>query len=196
MNVAMLAAPALQALPFPVFIVDHDVRLLAMNERASHLVGPQSEMVLHRRGGEALNCIHAGDSPEGCGHGPSCGDCVIRNSVNAAYAGEFRVHHRAKMELRRGDQIREVFVLVSASPFVAGGETYAALILEDLSEVVASSNVLPVCMGCKRICQEGKWQAMEQYFGETMDLKMSHGLCPVCLTQMYPEFKDEVSRPE
>ena len=196
MDVASLTAPALQALPFPVFVVDHDVRILAMNDRASRMVGPQAEMVLHHRGGEALNCIHAGDSPDGCGHGPSCGDCVVRNSVNAAYAGKALVHQRARLTLRRGDEVREAFVLVSASPFVSGGGTYSVLVIEDLSEVVASSNFLPVCMGCKRIRQDGQWHALEQYLGATMDLKVSHSICPVCMVRLYPEFNDEVIRPE
>jgi hypothetical protein len=193
MDVAFLAGPALQALPFPVFIVDHDVRLLAMNDRAAGLVGDDAQMVLHKRGGDALNCIHHGDSPDGCGHGPSCGDCVVRNAVNASFDGRTEVHQRAKMELRRGDEVTEVFVLVSASPFVAGGETYSALILEDLSEVLASSSFLPVCMGCKRIRQEGTWEAMEIYLRTAMDLRVTHSLCPACMAQMYPEFNDDVS---
>jgi len=196
MDAVSFAGPALQALPFPLFIVDNDVRILAMNERAARMVGDDAQMVLHKRGGEVLNCIHHGDSPDGCGHGPSCGDCVVRNSVTAAFAGRTEVHQRARMDLRRGDEVKEVFVLLSASPFVAGGETYSTLVIEDLSEVVASSSILPVCMGCKRIRQEGKWQAMEQYFGATMDLKVSHSICPVCMEQMYPEFKDEISRRE
>jgi hypothetical protein len=195
MDVASLAGPALQALPFPLFIVDHDVRLLAMNERAARLVGAGAQMVLHMRGGEALNCIHHGDSPDGCGHGPSCGDCVVRNAVNASFAGRVEVHQRARMELRRGEDVTEVFVLVSASPFMAGGETYSALVLEDLSEMLASSNFVPVCMGCKRIRQDEKWEAMETYLRVAMDLRVTHSLCPVCMAQMYPEFGDGVNRP-
>ena len=162
-----------------------------MNQRGAHLIGPGADVALRHRGGDVLQCIHVGDSPAGCGHGPSCSACVVRNSVKAANAGGSPVHQRARMELRRDGQVSQVFMLVSASPFSSGPDSYVALVLEDLSEVVASSRVLPVCMRCKRVRREGTWEAMEEYLGTAMDLKVNHGLCPGCVVQMHPEFIDD-----
>jgi hypothetical protein len=191
MDPAVFALPALRVLPFPVFIVDDDVRILAMNESAARLVGPGAATVLHKRGGEALHCVHHADTPEGCGHGPACADCVVRTSVNAAFAGQCLVHQRAKLELRHGDKVSEVFVLVTASPFVADGKAYTALVLEDLTEVMAAGGILPVCVGCKKIRQDGQWLQLEQYLNVAMDMKVSHGICPSCLKEMYPEFSED-----
>lgn len=39
------------------------------------------EDILGRTGGEAFNCPHIHDHPDGCGHGPKCNECDLRNVV-------------------------------------------------------------------------------------------------------------------
>jgi nitrogen fixation/metabolism regulation signal transduction histidine kinase len=192
-DLSSFAQPVLEALPFPVLVVDADVRILAMNKGAERLVGQGADVVLRKRGGEVLHCVHHGDTPEGCGRGPSCADCVVRTSVNLAFQGNHLVHQRAKLEIRQGDAVREVFVLVTASPFSSGGRTYTAVVIEDLSELVSSGAILPICMHCKKVREDGQWFQMEQYLDQHLDLKVSHGICPACLQHRYAEFNDDVT---
>ncbi len=74
----------MNAIPVPIFLVDDDVRILDLNAAASGAFGLQKEAVYHRRGGDALHCLHSHDVPEGCGGAPACQACVIRNSVATA----------------------------------------------------------------------------------------------------------------
>ena len=115
-NAALLTSQLLDAIPSYVFAVDEDVRILQYNAAAAALLGTNDPDVLRRRGGEVLHCIHATDSPEGCGHGPSCRTCVVRNSVTAALTEGKRIRQRARLELVSGGKRQEVFLLVSASP--------------------------------------------------------------------------------
>jgi PAS domain-containing protein len=57
--------------PIPTFIVDDDMRIQDCNLAAAQLLGPQPELVLKQRGGEALGCIHA--AAKGCGHAVQTG---------------------------------------------------------------------------------------------------------------------------
>lgn len=51
-----------------------------------------------------------------------------------------------------------------------------------------SEDMLPICAHCYKIkAERGAWEPVEEYFGPAMDLKFSHGLCPVCLKELYPE---------
>jgi CheY-like chemotaxis protein len=48
--------------------------------------------------------------------------------------------------------------------------------------------IIPICAGCKKIRNDqGYWQQVEVYVKNHSDAEFSHGLCPECLTVMYPD---------
>ena len=58
-----------------------------------------------------------------------------------------------------------------------------------LTEVKTLSGFLPICASCKNIrTDEGYWQQIEAYLGEHSELEFTHGICPVCLEKLYPDF--------
>lgn len=47
---------------------------------------------------------------------------------------------------------------------------------------------LPICASCKQIRDgEGRWNHLESYFSEQFAVKFTHGICPDCTRQLYPE---------
>jgi len=63
---------------------------------------------------------------------------------------------------------------------------------EALSEVKILKGFLPICSRCKAIRNDqGSWQQIESYIRERSEAEFSHGICPVCLKEFYPEFCDE-----
>ena len=55
-------------------------------------------------------------------------------------------------------------------------------------EVKTLSGFLPICAQCKKIRDdEGLWNRIEGYIQERSDAKFSHGICPDCAREMYPE---------
>lgn len=47
---------------------------------------------------------------------------------------------------------------------------------------------LPICSSCKRIRDEqGNWQQIEMYINARSEAKFTHGICPQCAQQLYPE---------
>jgi PleD family two-component response regulator len=63
---------------------------------------------------------------------------------------------------------------------------------EALSQVKVLKGLLPICAHCKAIrdCQ-GDWRQLESYISEHSEAKFSHGLCPMCLKELYPEYCKE-----
>lgn len=58
---------------------------------------------------------------------------------------------------------------------------------EKLEEIRILEGILPTCAGCKKIRDsEGKWEEMEIYIGKRSEATFSHGLCPTCVEQLYP----------
>jgi DNA-binding response OmpR family regulator len=58
-----------------------------------------------------------------------------------------------------------------------------------LEDIKMLRGILPICMHCKKIRNDqGYWHQVEAYISEHSDAKFSHGICPACLSQHYPQF--------
>lgn len=57
-----------------------------------------------------------------------------------------------------------------------------------LEEVKALSGLLPICSHCHRIRDDqGYWNRLESFIGDRSDAQFSHGICPGCLEEHYPD---------
>lgn len=122
------------AMPMPVFVVDEDVSILEYNSAAAALIGGSKRAVLQRKGGEVLHCVHAAETPRGCGHSKACPACVIRNSVNAASRGQAVAREPAELELWDGAKRVRLKVKVSTQPFSYEKHSFVLLVLEGLND--------------------------------------------------------------
>lgn len=60
---------------------------------------------------------------------------------------------------------------------------------EALTQVKTLKGFLPICASCKNIRDDaGYWQQIESYLCEHADVEFTHGICPVCLEKLYPDF--------
>ena len=52
---------------------------------------------------------------------------------------------------------------------------------------------LPICANCKKISEsDDKWVTIEEYITEHSEAEFSHGICPECAKNLYPElYKDK-----
>jgi PAS domain-containing protein len=180
----------LDSIPLMVFVMDEDVRALDWNRAAADQLSLKRETTLNRRGGEILACLHHFETAQGCGHSPSCRDCVIRASVKMACSGRSAERVRMKAEWRLSDSVQEVELLITATPLIDSEMNSALLILEDVTEIVKLRGFLPICSFCKKIRNDAQyWQALEQYLHDNAGIDFSHGICPDCLREHYPSIK-------
>ena len=60
---------------------------------------------------------------------------------------------------------------------------------EALAQVKTLSGFLPICSHCHKIRDdEGYWQRVEEYIQEHTDAQFSHGICPDCIKELYPDY--------
>ena len=178
----------LNAIPCPIFVVDDDVRILAFNQEAGEQIADLSEQSILRRGGDVLKCLHANESPEGCGHSDACRRCGVRNSVKQALLEGEVVRTRVKMDTLSGGMTGINHLLITTAPFEHLGRQYILLTLEDINDLIALRNFIPICAKCKKIRNEEEyWIRLEQYFKDHLNLDFSHGICPECNAMLYPK---------
>jgi len=179
-------AGVLNAIASPVFIVDHDARIVYANAEASQMV--RANETLGQRAGDALKCEHAAGSAGGCGTSPNCGQCKLRRSVAEAARGV-----QSKDRLHRTTWVRcgkafQVTLLISASPISWKGEKRVLVFLKDITELTALREIVPICMCCRKVRDdESYWKSVEEYFHERMNVDFSHGVCPSCHERMMAE---------
>ncbi len=63
-----------------------------------------------------------------------------------------------------------------------------------LEEVNLLSGFLPICASCKKIRDDkGYWNQIESYLRSHSGLEFSHGICPDCAKQLYPDTYRRIS---
>lgn len=122
------------AIPVPAFVVGDDVEILDLNRAAVSFFRQDREAAYGHRAGEVLGCGHVTDVPEGCGRGPHCTNCVIRNSVTKSLEGHAVSRKVMHLQLAQELKKKELKTLITASPISAGGEKLALVMVEDITE--------------------------------------------------------------
>jgi two-component system cell cycle sensor histidine kinase/response regulator CckA len=66
-------------------------------------------------------------------------------------------------------------------------------LIKELQDAIARINklngLLPICAHCKKIRDDkGYWNQIESYIREHSEAEFSHGICPDCAQELYPEF--------
>jgi hypothetical protein len=178
-----IPASVFDALPFPAMVMDDDMRLLEVNRAGTRFLNAGAETLLRQRGGEVLHCVNSG---EGCGRSTRCPDCVIRNSARFAVTSRQPARQRTRLELVTEGTVTEFHALITASPVVYDGQVRTLVFIEDLTALLATADVLPICMGCKKVLDNDLWQQIESYLDSHHDLKFTHGICPDCSRRLYP----------
>ncbi len=60
-----------------------------------------------------------------------------------------------------------------------------------LAEVHQLSGLLPICAHCKKIRNDaGYWERIDRYLASHSAAHFSHGICPDCMRELYPEVAD------
>ena len=84
---------------------------------------------------------------------------------------------------------KEIELLITASPMPSSEEPQVILILEDINEISTLRDIIPICAHCKQIRDDQEyWHSVERYFTNYIGVGFSHGICPTCMEELYPDF--------
>ena len=57
-----------------------------------------------------------------------------------------------------------------------------------LDEVKTLSGMIPICANCKKVRDDkGYWDQIETYIHKHSNADFSHGICPECAKELYPD---------
>ncbi len=62
-----------------------------------------------------------------------------------------------------------------------------------LAEIKTLRGLLPICSQCRKVRDDaGLWQRLEGYLEQHTDTRFTHGLCPDCIRELYPDEADAI----
>ena len=71
-------------------------------------------------------------------------------------------------------------------------ERERARLKQALDDVKTLRGIVPICSKCKRVRDdEGFWNQVEKYVSDHSEAQFSHGICPACAKELYPEFAQD-----
>ncbi len=60
-------------------------------------------------------------------------------------------------------------------------------------EIKTLQGIIPICANCKKIRDDtGYWQQVEEYISHHSHAVFSHGICPVCMEELYPGISQKI----
>jgi PAS domain-containing protein len=124
----------LNALPYIAAILNPQRQIVYSNESLLQMLNIKSvEELLGYRPGEAINCIHSGESEGGCGTSESCKYCGAVNTIVKCQETNLPVRDECRISsVVKGEQMN-FDLLVMASPFIVNNKQYVILSLNDIS---------------------------------------------------------------
>ncbi len=68
-------------------------------------------------------------------------------------------------------------------------ERLIAELQDAIAKIKTLTGLIPICMHCKKIRNDnGYWEQVENFVRDHSTAEFSHGICPDCMTDLYPDF--------
>lgn len=174
----------------PIAILDNNYRIVRANKAMATKLGltPQATV-----GQTCYQCVHGKDEPpEDCPHKKLVADGHEHTAevYEERLGGDFLVTVSPIVD-SEGELVGSVHIARDITKRKAI-EKEREILISDLQEALANVRTLkglvPICPTCKRIRDDqGYWNQIEEYIQEHSEAKFSHGICPECANELYPD---------
>lgn len=117
-----------------LMIVNEQRQILAANKELVHALNREHpDGLVGIRPGEALNCVHFTEGPDGCGTSLHCRTCGAVLALLASRRTDTSVEDECRLSMYRDGQLQAMDLRVRATPLHIGNEHLTALVLHDIS---------------------------------------------------------------
>jgi len=121
--------------PIGMLLVDENMVVKQVNNVLGKLVGRDVAAIVNKQPGNGLGCIRSDDHPRGCGHGPVCQQCPIREALGSVLTTGQAVHKvEVKASFTVRDRMVDLWLEVSAEPLKIDGAKCAVVAINNITE--------------------------------------------------------------
>jgi signal transduction histidine kinase len=128
-----LADALMQAMPGYTMLINQQRQIVAVNRNMLGITGvTDGTALLGKRPGEALNCVHADDTPGGCGTGLHCSVCGAVLAILESQQADQQTVRECHVALN-GAEKTVLEMQATATPIQIRGEKFTVFALQDIS---------------------------------------------------------------
>jgi len=118
-----------------MMLIDENTMVTRVNDIAAKLVGKNTGDFQNRQPGEGLCCIHATDHPKGCGFGPACSSCSIRQTIeNALNTGQPILQVEVLQTLLINGKEINIWLEISTNPVTIDGKKHVLFSIANITD--------------------------------------------------------------
>lgn len=169
-----------------VLVVDAHNRVVDINPALAGLFGMGISLLIGEKvekifpGWDRLQVVHREDD--------KIGQEILLQDNPAVFLNARIIHLRDRQQNAQGKLI--IFQdITERKQLEADREKLINSLQTALSQVKTLKGLLPICANCKKIRDDqGYWQDVAVYVRDHTEAEFSHGICPECMQQLYPEF--------
>ncbi len=117
-----------------LLIVDHNQRIIKANQAAISFVGTSNDRVIGEKPGNILGCLNSLDRSDGCGAGPACVRCPVRQTIlDTLKTGQPHRQVEATLPIQIDEQIEMRTWLISTTPMGTGQDRSVLVSFDDIT---------------------------------------------------------------
>ena len=120
-------------MPNMVAIFNGNRQIVAANRRFLGVVHASMAELVEKRPGEAIKCIRAKESPDGCGTGVHCATCGAVNAIMDSMKSNTEAVRECRILVQTPSEVVPLDLRVTASPFEVEKEVFVLAAVEDIS---------------------------------------------------------------
>ena len=121
--------------PIAMMLVDRDRQVRKANGFAARFANRTTAEMTGMTGGEALRCLHHLDDPKGCGFGPACARCQVKQAVlNTFETGVSQTEVAAWLPFPRDDAVEKRCLLISTAYLQISGTERVLVCAQDITQ--------------------------------------------------------------
>ena len=132
-GVSPLLSEVLDTMPCMVMVLNTCRQIVAANATLLAAINKTVAMAFGHRPGEAVDCCHAHDGPDGCGTGPYCVACGAVHAILESQRTGGMVVRECRILTKSPEGVRPLELNVTARPIPLGGEQLLVVAAEDTS---------------------------------------------------------------
>jgi hypothetical protein len=125
------AKALLESLPCGFLLLDKAGRVRMANNILDRILKVNKKTAIGKGAGNTLGFLHANAHPMGCGFGECCNYCEVQKITFNSISTNQKQRTRAELNIVIDGQVRDLALLISASPLTHNGEAFCLLLIED-----------------------------------------------------------------
>mgnify|MGYP000916673059 FL=1 len=122
-------------IPMAIMMIDSERRIKKANAGAGAFTNRGPGDIIGLMGGDALGCLNRLDDPRGCGFGPECSECPVRNSVIETFRTGIGVHNAEHcLPVLKGGTRGRIYFQFSTALLESSNTRTVLLCIQDVTE--------------------------------------------------------------